>query len=119
MTTKTRTDLINQALSILGVLAAGQVPSAEDTAAVGEHVEPLFASLDKRNIVTVDDADAIPLEWFLSLATLLADAASDEFGLPGVPPSASNRDPVGDAIMELREMEYARPTYERMRGEYF
>ena len=116
---RTRNDLILQALGQLGVLAAGQTPSAEDTAAVNDHVDGLIASLDRRDIVTIDDVEAIPDEFFLALGVLLADRAADVFGMPGVPPSASGANPVLSAENELREIAYARPTYEPLRGHYY
>lgn len=117
MATKTRTDLVNKALSIL-IPAAGQNPSAEDYQAMDSYVDPLVAELEQRQIVTVDDTSAIPAEWFLPLAILLANDASMEFGAP-VTATPSNPDPVGNAIMRLREVQYSRPTGEPMRGEYF
>jgi hypothetical protein len=119
MTTKTRADLINAALANLGLLAAGQSASAEDFNAVDDHIDGLIASLDKRDIVTVDNADAIPIEWFNALSTLLADQAASEFGMPGLLPSPSAQNPVLAAETELREIVYARPTREPMRGEYY
>lgn len=119
MATKTRTDLINQALAQLGVLAAGQTADAEDYAAVNEHVDPLVATLDALGVVTVDDTDAIPIEWFLSLAALLADRAADHFGLVGLPSSPSSPNPAAAALQELCDIVYARPTFEPQRGEYF
>jgi hypothetical protein len=116
---RTRTDLIRQALQELGLLASGQTPPPEDSEAVDEHVDGVLAMLSRRDIVTVDDVDDIPEEWFLPLATILGDASASSFGMAGLPASASNRDPVGDAERMLREIEYGRPTYEAARSEYF
>lgn len=118
MATKTQTDLVNQALSNLGLLAAGQVASAEDFDAMSKYVDPLIAELENRDLVTVDDPDEIPAEWFLSIATLLADAAANDFGLPGVP-AAPGKDPVLAAETKLREIVYSRPTGAPQRSEYF
>lgn len=119
MTTKTRTDLINQALADLGVLAAGQTPDAEDNDAVDKYIDPLIAELASRDLPQVDDSDAIPLEWFLPLAILLASEAATEFGMSGLPTSEANPDPVATAERRLREVAYARPTGEPQRTEYF
>lgn len=119
MTTKTRTDLINAALANLGILAAGQSASAEDFNEVDDHIDGLIASLDKRDIVTVDNIEAIPIEWFSALSTLLADQAAPSFGMPGLLPSPSAPNPVAAAETELREIVYARPTREPQRTEYF
>jgi hypothetical protein len=119
MATKTRIELIYQALESLGVLAAGQTPAAEDFAAVDGHVDALIATLAARDLVTVDDIDAIPMEWFLSLAVLLADRAANTFGLPSLPMAPGTPNPVAAAEAELREIIYARPTFEPLRAEYF
>lgn len=119
MATKTRSDLVTQALADLQVLAAGQTPSTEDFESVDGHVDGTIASLSAREIVTVDDDEAIPAEWFSALAILLADDAAIEFGLSGVPASPSNPNPVLAAETRLRQMVRGRPTRERLKVEYF
>jgi Tfp pilus assembly protein PilW len=114
MATKTRNDLVNQALRNLGVLAAGQTADAEDFQAADGHVDQVIASLSARDIVTVDDDD-----WFDPLAVLVADDAAMEFGLPGVPASSSDPNPVLDAENRLRLMVRGRPTYEPLKVDYF
>lgn len=118
-TTKTRSDLVNQALRNLEVIGAGQAPSAEDYTAVDAHVDATLAQLAARDIVTVGDADEIPVEWFQPLAVLLANDAAMEFGLSGVPQSASATNPVLAAESLLREMTYSRPTGEPLEIDYF
>jgi hypothetical protein len=119
MATKSRIDLINQALVNLGVLAAGQTASAEDTATIDAYIDPLVEELEEREIAFVDDTDAIPNSWFLPLAIILADAAAMAFGLAGVPVSGGTPDPVLKAETRLRVVQYARPTGEPQKGEYF
>jgi hypothetical protein len=116
---KTRTDWINQALNVLGILAAGQDPSAEDFTAVDKYIDPLVAELRERSVVDVDDTEEVPNHWFLPLSILLADACANEFGLAGVPAGPSNPDPVAKAEMRLREVQYSRPTGVRQGTEYF
>lgn len=79
---KTRTDLINEALDLLGVVGTGQVPSAEDRAVIDNKIEPKLAELARREIVYVPDTDAIDDEIFDALATLLAEEAGPKFGRP-------------------------------------
>lgn len=119
MTTKTRADLVNQALRYLGVLAAGQTAATEDYDAVDGHVDGLTAQLQIREVCDVDNVDEIPVEWLAPLAVLLADDAAMEFGLAGVPASPSNPNPVLTAETRLRELNYSRPTYEAQRADYF
>lgn len=117
--TKTRADLIEQALANLGVLAAGQTPAAEDFDTVDGHVDQTFAALSDLDIVTVTDDAAIPIAWFQPLSVLLADDAAMEFGLPGVPASASSPDPVTDAENRLRELTRGKPNGQPLRIDYF
>lgn len=117
--TRTRRDLVNEALMNLGILAAGQDPSAEDFDAVDGKVDALVAWLEAVDIIDIDEIDQIQPEWFGPLAVLLADEAALEFGLPGVPRPPGQADPKDIAIDKLRLTTYGRPTYERLKQEYF
>ena len=119
MTTKTRLELVHQALANLGKASAGQGFEVQDEDAVDGHVDQLFAQLRVREIVDVTDDSAIPVEWMGPLAILLADDAAFEFGLPGIPPSASNPNPVMGAETQLRQLTADGPTGEVQRAEYF
>ena len=119
MATRTRIDLVYQALEVLGVLAAGERRLRKTSRRSMGTLEPLIATLSARDIVTVDDADRIPMEWFLSLAVLLADRAADTFGLPALPTAPGSPNPVTAAEAELREIVYARPTFEPLRADYY
>lgn len=79
---KTRTDLINEALDLLGVTGTGQTPSVEDRAVIDGKIEPKLAELSRREIVYVPDPDAVEDEIFDALATLLAEEAGPKFGKP-------------------------------------
>jgi hypothetical protein len=118
-TTKTQTDLVNQGLRVLGILAAGQAADPEDFDAMLDYVGPLVAELDVRRVVTVDDVEAIPEEWFFPLAVLLGDRAAREFGLQGVPPTSSDPNPVLTAETRLRQCVYGQPTGQSQRADYF
>lgn len=117
--TRTRRELVVAALANLGILAAGQDPSAEDFEAVDDHVDPMVAWLEATDILDIDDIDAIPPEWFSPLSIILADDAALEFGLPGVPRPQGQPDPKDVAIDMIRLTTYGRPTYERLKQEYF
>jgi hypothetical protein len=79
---KTRTDLINEALDLLGVVGSGQTPAAEDRAVIDGKIAPKLAELARREIVYVPDPDAVDDEIFDALATLLAEEAGPKFGRP-------------------------------------
>jgi hypothetical protein len=116
--TKTRNDLVNQALSNLGKLAAGQTADAEDFDAVDSHVDGTLSRLAIRDIATVTDDDAIPVEWFDPIAMIVADDAAPEFGMAGVP-STGQEPPVLAAENMLRELNRGKPTGEHQHTEYF
>jgi hypothetical protein len=120
MATRTRRELVNEALVNLGVLAAGQQPDSEDFEAVDNKFEPLMEWLEAAQIIDLDTSvDEIPNEWFNALAVLLADESALMFGLPGVPAAPNAPSPVALAIDKLRLVTYGRPTYERLKTEYY
>lgn len=117
---RTRNDLVNEALANLGILAAGQNANAEDFEAVDGKVDALKAWLEATDVVTIDEIDEIPDEIFNQLAVLLADDSALMFGLPGVP--SKQGDPIPPrlrAIDDIRLVEYARPTYQIQKTEYY
>lgn len=79
---KTRSDLINEALDLLGVVGVGQTPSAEDRAVIDGKIEPKIAELARREVVYVPDPDSVDDEIFDALATLIAEEAGPKFGRP-------------------------------------
>jgi len=117
--TRTRNDLVNEALMNLGILAAGQAPTAEDFDAVDGKVDAMFAYLEKAMILDIDTVDDLQPEWFGPLAVILADDSALMFGLPGIPASPSNPNPRLAAEDRLRQVTYGRPTYEPQKTEYF
>jgi hypothetical protein len=80
--TKTREELIARALRKLGVVGAGQTPSAEDSAAVDEEIEPVMADLAVRGVYAWGDPDEIDDEAFVHLATILGNSVANDFGKP-------------------------------------
>ena len=122
---RTQTDLINQALKNLGVLAAGNAADPEDFAFVEENVDPLIRTLASLDVCYIGDPDNIPGELFLPLADVLADACSSKFGSTaedraalaakglGVPAGT------GAGAMMLRQINRGRPTYEPLRTHSF
>ncbi len=93
MTTKTRRELIDQALDNLGVLVIGQAPSDEDVSKIDGRLDAVLELLAARDIVYVPDAGApgpptggeIELSIFLPLADILAWRCAGAFNLAGEP----------------------------------
>ena len=80
---KTRRNLVEQALMNLGVLASGQAAENEDVARMDGHVDPVIALLNSQDIIYIPYAEEIPVEAFLPLAAVLANAAKASFGRAG------------------------------------
>lgn len=89
MTTKTRRDLILEALDDLGILVPGQAPSAAVMNKMDGIVDAVIEELDGLDIYYVSDAGEIgpsggeiESSAFLSVAAYLANAAAAKFNLP-------------------------------------
>lgn len=83
---KTRTDLVKRALEVIGVLAAGQNPEAEDVTVIDDNVEAILEELAADEIVYVPDIEDIDDAVFMALAVCVAGRMQDDFGaqlLPG------------------------------------
>lgn len=78
---KTRQELVYKALRNLGVLPQGQAPGAEEYNQVADLVSPMLADLTYRDIVYIDNEDAIEDKYFLALANVLAGVALSDFGM--------------------------------------
>jgi hypothetical protein len=112
-TTKTLTDLKTEAFGILVGLDPSQSPDVEDLATIGEYVDPLLAQLAADEIVYIDDSDAIPVEYFLPVARLLANVAGPRFGSPMNPQARQ------DDERALRKLTSGKPTFETMKVDYY
>lgn len=130
--TRSRQQLVDRALNVLGVVASGQTPDTEDRALVDSFVEPVLARLDGKGVTTIPDADAIPAAQFLDVAVILADAAKNDFGLAALPqadPAMAERnlivivstgptmETIEDYDADGNEIEYEQP--ETSRPEWF
>lgn len=122
---RSESDLITETLANLGVLAPGQSIDVEDFNYVSEKLDSLFRTLASLEIVYVPDPNNIPGEWFASLADIMAGECATKFGANtedyqrlkqqglGIPPGT------GAGAMALKAMTRGKPTYERLRVEYF
>ncbi len=104
---RSRAQLVERALRVLGVVPAGQSADPEDARVVDDFVEPLLARLDAEGITTIDDPDAIPAAQWLDVAVLLANDAKTDFGLAALP----GFDPMQSEI-RLRTVTSTGPTME-------
>lgn len=79
--TKSREDLTTRVLEELGVLAAGQTPSAEDSQTIDLEIDPVLQDLASRGVYTYGDSDSIEDDAFVHLAVLIANSKARVFGL--------------------------------------
>lgn len=111
--TKTRTDLIERAATELGALPSGETLSDEDRETIDNLVDPLVMQLSLDGVVDVADTEAIPSEWFISLARLLANEAAPSFG------QQTSRQVKDDNEAKLRKLTASKPTFQTQKGTYF
>jgi hypothetical protein len=78
----TRDDLVNEALTRLGALPAGQAPEDEDFDYVNDRVPVVLDDLAERGVVAVSPSD-IPDAAFLHIAAVLAYQCRGYFGVVG------------------------------------
>lgn len=122
---RTSADLITEVLANLGVLSPGNPVDPEDYNYVLEKLDAIMRKLAGLDIVYVADVNSIPGAWFSDLADIVAGECSQKFGATpedvvkldakglGNPPGT------GSAAKSLKQMMRGRPTYERLRAEYF
>lgn len=111
--TRTRAQLVNEALSKLQVVGSGQSPEAEDSDLVDGKVDALILQLAADGIANIPTNDEFPAEWFDCIAGLLANLCAPDFG--------KAFDPNVKAAYEamLKRTNAARPTFETLAVEYF
>jgi hypothetical protein len=102
---KTRAELIQAALEEIGVLAAGQSPSAEDSDKLERAIDPLLEELAAREIVYVANSNEIPAAVFGPLARRLGAEVAGAFSVTSGPS-------IEDEEWRLMRITAARPTYE-------
>jgi len=122
---RNQSDLITETLARLGVLAVGQAQDPEDTAYVQAMFDATLRTLAAKEIAYVPDPNSIPAEYFIDLADIMAGECATKFGVTpddyaklkkqglGIPPGT------GAAAMSLKQITRGRPTFERLRVEYF
>jgi hypothetical protein len=80
---RTSTDVVTEALSILGVLSAGGTVDPEDFNWINESLDATYRQLAGLEICYVADPNNIPGEWFKNLSAIVAGENASKFGLVG------------------------------------
>ena len=111
--TKSRYELIREAAEKLNIVGTGQVLEAEYADRLSFNVDPLIMQLTADGICDVATAEAIPSEWFDSIAGLLANQCASLGG--------KTYDPAVKQFYEgmLRRVTASGPTYNVQEADYF
>jgi hypothetical protein len=112
-TYKTRDDLKERAAKNLAIIEPGEALSTEDAETFDSLIDPLVAQLAADEIVYIADTEEIELEYFLPLASLLANMAGPDFGT-AINDAAKLRDE-----QTLRRMASSRGTAEVLKTVYY
>jgi hypothetical protein len=113
---KTRDDLVQRALKNLGVLPQGQVPNVQEYNAVNDLVDSTVEDLIGRDVVYIDDVEAIDEKYFMPLALILASNCRAEFGLtddPALPALAQKSE------RDLQQISRVVPTFKTLKVEAY
>jgi hypothetical protein len=128
---RTQADLVTEVLASLGVLAVGQPEDPDDVTYVLQRYDATLRELAALEIAYVADPNNVPAEWFSALADIMAGECAAKFGLApddirskkiaglGLPPPDGQGPGSGAAAKALKQITRGRPTYERLRVEYF
>ena len=115
---RTRAELINKALDVLGVTAIGQTVDADTAKIIDDDLDSALKTFAARELVYIADPNSIPDEVFQHIGILLADYNKNNFGL-----QQDELDKLNMAVLQaesqIREIVRGRPTYERARTEYY
>jgi hypothetical protein len=87
----TRSDLVHEALRLIGFLPQGQTAGAEEYATLDASIDDMIAELEWRNVVFIAEpgllgdanSGAFEGQHFHSLAAILANMVKAAFGLAG------------------------------------
>jgi hypothetical protein len=132
---RTINDLFSEALAKLGVLSSGQPVDPEDYNYILAAYDGILRKLDGLDIVHLSsyDVSAIPGNWFIDLASIIAGECASKFGYTGpelyakmneglgggVNPDGSVTDVgMGSAAKSLKAMGRLKPTFEPLIVEY-
>ena len=111
--TKTRLQVIHEAADKLRLVGTGQPLEDEYREKLDGNFDPLAQELLAREICHIADDQAIPSEWFDSLALLLANKCAHLGGQQFDPNIEAF------AVMNLLRLTATSPTYEPQEGTYY
>jgi hypothetical protein len=83
----------------------GQPFSDEDSDTFDDLIDPMIEELIARDIIFIEDVDAIEDKYFIALAHLLAGRASSAFGVLGTSEAQEVAARAEKAELDLKEMD--------------
>ena len=110
---RTRTQLVNKALSLLQEEGAGQSIAAEDSELCDAAVDPIVAELAAAGVVTIGNIDEIDEAIFLPLARILMNEIGEDFGRPTDPAFRL------ECEARIRRVVAVGPLYVPLQADYF
>lgn len=113
MSTKTRDQLVDDALRKLMVVGAGQSPDSEDQELVDGKVDALIDQLQADQLCQITDDEAIPGELFDPISALLANLCAPDFG------KAFSPEVVAYYERRIKATMATGPTFQAAESEYF
>lgn len=113
---KSREDLVYRALYNLGVLPNGQNPGDQEYNSVDDLVDPMVEDLIARDVVHIQDVDAIEEKYFLHLGHVLAGHSASVFGMQNDPALAAR---AAKGEKDLQTIFSTRPTYQTLEIQAF
>lgn len=118
---KTRAELISEVLDKLGVLAAGQSPSAEDYNKVDGIINPVCDRLMRQKIYGFVDTEEFEDAPWLELSYILAYELTGPYGTTGdsLAKLVASGGPRGSAYTNLYRYSAVAPSYEPAYVNYF
>lgn len=111
--TRSRTELLQEALQNVGAASSVDSPSAEDTALADGKIDSMFLQLQADEVCDMPDTESIPGEWFADLLIILTQNLWPAFG------GSKDTAEVLLAEARLRRRNAGRPTSERQLVEWF
>ena len=113
---RTRADVVNRALQVLGVRPQGQAASAEDYNAVDDILDGVIEGLIEREVYFLQDVDATPEVIYIPLGNVLAWAAAPIFDQHDDVSLAAQAQ---KAEMDLQKIGSFGPTYQTLEVQYY
>lgn len=117
--TKTRSELVLRALSLLGVIAENRPAYPNEIDTIDDDIDGCLRDLAIRGVIYIGNVEETPVEAFEPLAKILADRSAPYFGTDGLASEANGESARDRAERDLAVLGYGRPSYQPLAIDYF